>query len=105
MWVSYEGQRHSGLETRDGEMIFFDPTLTGPVEDVLAGEYGEIVVRSKADGGKYLVVRDGMDAVAAFLPQNVLNQEFVADLGDFYAACTAQMVHQREEPQNLDGKE
>ena len=84
----------TGLLCDDGELVFYSSELLSPLADVYKEhqEYIEIVVRAEENGQRYIVVRDGFDVVAAILPLNIIDKEFLGDLQEFQARCVEQYL-------------
>lgn len=75
-----------------GQLIFFDGSLLGPIQDELTDDDGYIrhYVRRNAKGTPYIVIKNGTIAIAAIMPVKVLNSLFMDALKDFYGLCLTQ---------------
>lgn len=84
----------TGLLCDDGELVFYSSELLAPLADVFKEhqQYIEIVVRVQENGRRYIVVRDGFDVVAAILPLDIIDKEFLGDLQEFQARCVEQYL-------------
>lgn len=81
----------TALRCKDGELLFYDTSLTGPVSDIIRdSEYAQIVVRKDAGGRSIVVVKDGFEPLAAILPTKVLNRDFLNDISEMDSLCVAQ---------------
>ena len=98
MVAAYCGHLVSVLRCEnDGEIIFYDESLTGPIaEEIKNSEYIIYTVRKTASGQRYLVVRNGLNVLAAIMPVQVVTQEFLADLSEFQAICTEQYYREKD---------
>lgn len=91
------GKLATGLLCSDGELIFYDESLLGPVQkEIDDSEYVETVVRKHANGTRYVVIKNGFEVIAAVMPLNVVTQEYLAQLAEFEAYCTKQYARERE---------
>lgn len=105
--VIYKGELATALLCQDGVLVFYNQSLAYPLADVFKeSDYAETVVRRKENGERYVVIRDGMETVAAILPMQLLSQKFISDLQDFEQRCTLQFVRERRgEPQSAQTEE
>lgn len=81
----------TALRCKDGELLFYDDSLTGPVSDIMRdSEYAQVVVRKDVAGRSIVVVKDGFEPLAAILPTKVLNRDFLNDISEMDSLCVAQ---------------
>ena len=81
----------------NGEMIFFDESSLAPIKDRIKSEdtYINYTARIHPKGYKYIVVKDGFEVLAAILPVEVLSDQYIKDLREFYIRCDDQYKWQR----------
>lgn len=93
--VVYKGALATALLCQDGELVFYNQAFAYPLTDVFKeSDYAETVVRRKENGERYVVIRDGVETVAAILPLQVLNRKFLTDLQDFEQRCAEQFARE-----------
>lgn len=93
-----DGMLYAALETPDGNLTFYDQMLLLPVADVIQdSEYINFAVRENENVGKYIVVKDGMETVAAIMPCRVLDLDYVGSLESFWVKCSTQLQRERQE--------
>lgn len=88
-----KGNVYTALICRnDGEMIFFDESLLSPIKDRIKKEdaYIDYTARIHPKGYKYIIVKDGIEVLAAILPVKVLSDQYIKDLREFYLRCDEQ---------------
>lgn len=93
-----EGNIFKVFVCRDnGEMIFFDESLLAPIKDRIKKEdaYIDYTARIHPTGDKYIVVKDGIEVLAAILPVKVLSEKYIKDLREFYLRCDEQYKWQQ----------
>lgn len=62
-----------------GELIFYDSALIAPIADtVKTSDYIQTVVRKTAGGAPYVVIKDGFEVLAGFVPVKIIR--FVVEL-------------------------
>lgn len=98
----YKGMGLVGLMYGNaGELIFYDSALIAPIADVVKNsDYIQTVVRKTAGGAPYVVIKDGFEVLAGFVPLKVITKQFLEDLSEFESACVSQYM--REQKQALD---
>lgn len=71
----YKGMGLVGLMYGNaGELIFYDSALIAPIADVVKNsDYIQTVVRKTAGGAPYVVIKDGFEVLAGFVPLKVIN--------------------------------
>lgn len=81
----------------NGEMIFFDESLLAPIKDRIKKEnaYIDYTARIHPEGYKYIIVKDGIEVLAAILPVKVLSEKYIKDLREFYIRCDEQYKWQQ----------
>lgn len=81
----------------NGEMIFFDESLLAPIKDRIKKEdaYIDYTARIHPEGYKYIIVKDGIEVLAAILPVKVLSEKYIKDLREFYIRCADQYTGQQ----------
>lgn len=81
----------TALVCKDGELVFYDDKWLLPVLDVFKeSDYVNMVVRITAGGTRYIVIKDGLEVIAAIMPLKVVNEEFLKDLASFEKRCIEQ---------------
>lgn len=81
----------TALRCDDGELVFYDASLIGPVADIVRdSDYAQIVARKNSAGITMIVVKNGFEPIAAIAPIKMLNKDFVADLADLDSLCVEQ---------------
>lgn len=98
----YKGMGLVGLMYGNaGELIFYDSALIAPIADtVKTSDYIQTVVRKTAGGAPYVVIKDGFEVLAGFVPVKIITKQFLEDLSEFESACVSQYM--REQKQALD---
>ena len=98
----YKGMGLVGLVYGNGgELIFYDAALIAPIADVVkTSDYIQTVVRKTAGGAPYVVIKDGFEVLAVFVPVKIITKQFLEDLSEFESACVSQYM--REQKQALD---
>lgn len=98
----YKGMGLVGLMYGNaGELIFYDSALIAPIADVVKNsDYIQTVVRKTAGGAPYVVIKDGFEVLAGFVPLKIITKQFLEDLSEFESACVSQYM--REQKQALD---
>lgn len=95
--VSYKGSAATAMICDDGELIFYDESLTAPLADVIKNSgYIQTVVRRNGAGQRFVVIKDGFEVLAGIMPMRVANQQFLADLTEFESLCTEQFMRERD---------
>lgn len=81
----------------NGETIFFDESLLAPIKDRIKKEdaYIDYTARIHPKGYKYIIVKDGIEVLAAILPTEVLSDRYIKDLREFYLRCEEQYKWQQ----------
>lgn len=81
----------------NGEMIFFDESMLAPIKDRIKKEdaYIDYTARIHPTGDKYIIVKDGIEVLAAILPVKVLSEKYIKDLREFYIRCADQYTGQQ----------
>lgn len=96
MQAVYKGRLATGLLCSDGELVFYDESLLGPVaKEIDDSEYVETVVRKYATGQRYIVVKNGLEVIAAVMPLNIVSQEYLEKLAEFEVYCTQQFAREK----------
>lgn len=96
MQAVYKGRLATGLLCSDGELVFYDESLLGPVaKEIDDSEYVETVVRKYATGKRYIVVKNGFEVIAAVMPLNIVSQEYLEKLAEFEVHCTQQYAREK----------
>jgi len=96
MQAVYKGRLATGLLCSDGELVFYDESLLGPVaKEIEDSEYVETVVRKYANGVRYVVIKNGFEAIAAVMPLNIVSQEYLEKLAEFEVHCTQQFAREK----------
>ena len=96
MQAVYKGRLATGLLCSDGELVFYDESLLGPVaKEIDDSEYVETVVRKYATGQRYIVVKNGFEVIAAVMPLNIVSQEYLEKLAEFEVHCTQQFAREK----------
>lgn len=92
----YKGRLATSLLCSDGELVFYDESLLGPVaKEIDDGEYVETVVRKYANGARYVVIKNGFEVIAAVMPLNIVSQEYLEKLAEFEVHCTQQYAREK----------
>lgn len=80
-----------------GELIFYDSALIAPIADVVKNsDYIQTVVRKTAGGAPYVVIKDGFEVLAGFVPLKIITKQFLEDLSEFESACVSQYMREQE---------
>lgn len=96
MQAVYKGRLATGLLCSDGELVFYDESLLGPVaKEIEDSDYVETVVRKYATGQRYVVVKNGFEVIAAVMPLNIVSQEYLEKLAEFEVHCTQQYAREK----------
>lgn len=96
MQAVYKGRLATGLLCSDGELVFYDESLLGPVaKEIDDSEYVETVVRKYANGVRYVVIKNGFEVIAAVMPLNIVSQEYLEKLAEFEVHCTQQFAREK----------
>ena len=96
MQAVYKGRLATGLLCSDGELVFYDESLLGPVaKEIDDSEYVETVVRKYANGVRYVVIKNGFEVIAAVMPLNIVSQEYLEKLAEFEVHCTQQYAREK----------
>lgn len=96
MQAVYKGRLATGLLCSDGELVFYDESLLGPVaKEIDDSDYVETVVRKYATGQRYVVVKNGFEVIAAVMPLNIVSQEYLEKLAEFEVYCTQQFAREK----------
>lgn len=86
---------------KDREVLFYNEALLAPISDAIReSEYIAFTMRRDQNGRKYLAVHDGMHVLAIIMEEDVLTEDYLADLSDFNTMCVEQFCagrKQREE--------
>lgn len=89
----YNGIFATALMCDDGELVFYDEALLSPLADVLKeSDYVHTVVRVDPAGRRYIVIRDGFDTIAGFMPMRIINKDYLGELQNFEALCVEQLM-------------
>lgn len=92
--VYFDAITLSTMQCDDGELVFFDSSLLGPVLDVIndktEGEYIRYMLRHTPAGLPYIAVKDGIELIAAILPVKIDYDELLSRLDTFRAQCAGQ---------------
>lgn len=94
----YKGMGLVGLMYGNaGELIFYDSALIAPIADVVKNsDYIQTVVRKTAGGAPYVVIKDGFEVLAGFVPLKIITKQFLEDLSEFESACVSQYMREQE---------
>lgn len=96
MQAVYKGRLATGLLCSDGELVFYDESMLGPVaKEIDDSEYVETAVRKYATGQRYIVVKNGLEVIAAVMPLNIVSQEYLEKLAEFEVYCTQQFAREK----------
>lgn len=80
----------------NGEMLFFDESLLAPIKDrIKENDYIGYTARIHPKGYKYIIVKDGIEVLAAILPVIVLTEKYMNVLREFYVRCEEQYKWQQ----------
>ncbi len=91
MQAVYKGHTATALLCSDGELVFYNESLLAPVAKQLKeSDYAQTVVRKYANGRRYVVVKDGIEVLAAVMPLDIITKEYLEELADFEVKCTGQ---------------
>lgn len=93
----YKGMGLVGLMYGNaGELIFYDSALIAPIADtVKTSDYIQTVVRKTAGGAPYVVIKDGFEVLAGFVPVKIMKLRPIRYTADFrltYADGTVEIV-------------
>lgn len=81
----------TALVCQDEELVFFDETLLAPVQKELDdSNYVEFRVRRTKSGGRYVVVFNGFELVAAVMSVEVIDMDYLSRLQEFQTLCIQQ---------------
>lgn len=98
-----DGHYMSCLQCDDGELVFYDEGYLAPLADVMKeSEYMQMLVRVKADGTRYIAVKDGFVIVAVILPLAVLSEDYLESLHDFLIMCSEQYDREKARGQHKE---
>lgn len=96
MQAVYKGRLATSLLCSDGELVFYDESLLGPVaKEIDDSEYVETVVRKYANGARYVVIKNGFEVIAAVMPLSIVSQEYLEKLAEFEVHCTQQYAREK----------
>lgn len=96
MQAVYKGRLATGLLCSDGELVFYDESLLGPVaKEIEDSDYVETVVRKYTSGQRYVVVKNVFEVIAAVMPLNIVSQEYLEKLAEFEVHCTQQFAREK----------
>ncbi|MCC8156333.1 MAG: hypothetical protein LIO54_03535 [Oscillospiraceae bacterium] len=99
--VCYLEKTVTAASCEDGTLLFFDEALLVPIaERIELNPYAAICARRSANGSLYLIVKDGMEVVAAIQPEDTLSDGFMTALSEFYALCVTEYDRTREAPED-----
>lgn len=102
--ASMHGLWASCRRCADGELIFYrEELLASFADEIKESGYIDYTVRRAKSGQPYLMLRDGMNALAAIMPMKVASEEYLAQLAEFEALCTEQLC--REQAPAITGGE
>ena len=88
----------------DGELIFYREELLAPfMDEIKDSDCIDYTVRRAVSGQRDLMLRDGMNVLAAVMPMKVISEEYLAQLAEFEALCAEQPCRERERA--LQGEE
>lgn len=83
---------------KDREVLFYDEAMLAPISDAIReSEYIAFTMRRDPNGRKYLAVHDGMHIIAIIIGQEVLTEDYLADLSDFNTMCVEQFYADRKQ--------
>jgi len=96
----------TALVCKDGELVFYDDKWLLPVMDVFKeSDYVNMVVRVTEKGTRYIVVKDGLEVIAAIMPLKVVDEVFLKDLASFEKRCIEQFRREQSRIQSdADGQ-
>lgn len=93
--VEYGGYTNTAIRCADGELLFYDEALLAPLQDVFKKSWNvELCVRMAENGVRYIVVKDGMEAIAAIMPLDFLKEQFLHELAEYESHCVEQYERQ-----------
>lgn len=83
------------LATDSGRIIFFDPSLLAPINELIQdGQYVTYWLRHTGVGIPYIVIKNGMEVIAMVMPvEKVVNETFLRDLAEYQNMCIAEWEH------------
>ena len=91
MAAVWKGGAVTALVCQDEELVFFDETLLAPVQKELDdSNYVEFRVRRTKSGGRYVVVLNGFELVAAVMSVEVIDMDYLSRLQEFQTLCIQQ---------------
>lgn len=93
----------SALLCDDGDLVFYSENLLTPLADVFKeSDYAELTVRMDERGRRYVVVRDGFETLAGFMPLQVITEEYLGELEDFHARCADQYFREENKKEKRE---
>lgn len=96
MAAVWKGGDVTALVCQDEELVFFDETLLAPVQKELGdSHYVEYRVRQTESGGRYVVVLNGFELVAAVMPVEVIDLDYLSRLQEFQTLCIQQFEREK----------
>ena len=86
----------AALVCQDEELVFYDESLLSPVQKELAdSRYVEYRIRQTESGGKYVVVKNCFELVAAVMPVEVISVEYLSRLQEFQTLSIQQFEREK----------
>lgn len=99
-----DGQQYAGIIYGCAEVLFYNKDYLAPLADTIknAESYLNISVRRRKDGKPYVFLRDGMVPLAAILPVEIIDDDYIDDLETFTELCQKQLIriHAKETEEN-----
>lgn len=90
------GRFAQALEADDGELIFYDDALFEPLKDVeKESEYITLAVRKTPKGQRYVIFMDGFEVLAAVMPIDVVNEDYLKELKKFEEKVYRQLMRNK----------
>ncbi len=92
MMIVKDGKPERCLLCDDGQVIFYDEELLEPLSDIIGkGEYFQMTVRTKANGDRYIAIKDGLLLIAVIMPREVITEEYLDGMHSFLIKCSEQL--------------
>lgn len=92
--------RQGTIVTEEGEkrITFFNPEFLEPIQDRLKDPDAQITYwrREMENGTPYIVVKDGLFLIAAILPLDVVDQEYLKALAEYQSLCISEFERQKQ---------
>ena len=96
MAAVWKGQMVTALVCQDEELVFLDESLLSPVRKELAdSHYVEYRVRKTESGGRYVVVLNGFELVAAVMSVEVIDLNYLSRLQEYQTLCIQQYEREK----------